>query len=62
MLQFAGTDPMHNLEAKVSPRIRDHRVANLAKHEIAAALNSIDIPSPRRLTQFFIAMNPDATR
>jgi hypothetical protein len=62
MLQFSGTDPMHNLKAKVSTRIRNHRVADLAKHEIAAALNPIDIPSPRQFIQFFIAMNPDATR
>ena len=62
MLQFSLADPMDNLKAKVSTRIRNYRVADLAKDEIATALNSKDIPSPRQFIQFFIATNPDTTR
>jgi hypothetical protein len=53
---------MNNLKAKISTRPRSRRVADLAKHEIAAALNPIDLASLRQLFQFCIAVNPDATR
>jgi hypothetical protein len=53
---------MDNLKAKISTRYRNREVADLAKHEIAAALNPVDLPHPRQFFQFRIAMNPDATR
>jgi hypothetical protein len=61
-LQFSGVAPMDNLKAKVSTRFSNLRVADLAQHEIVAALNPINIPSPRKLFESCIEMNPDATR
>ena len=46
-IQFSGADPMENLKAKVSTLPCNITVADLAKHEIVAALNPIYIPSPR---------------
>jgi hypothetical protein len=52
---------MDNLKAKVGTCFRNRRVADLAKHEVAAALNPIDLPSPRKFFQILIATNPDTT-
>jgi hypothetical protein len=53
---------MDNPKAKIRTRFRNRKVTDLAKHEIAAALNPINLPSPRQFFQLCIAMNPDAAR
>jgi hypothetical protein len=50
-IQFSGADPMENLKAKVSTLPCNITVADLAKHEIVAALNPIHVPSPRLFIQ-----------
>src|SRR5580658_4599161 len=62
MLQFSGVAPMDNLKAKISTRFRNRRIADLAKHVIAAALNPTNLASLRQFFQLGIAMNPDAAR
>ncbi len=53
---------MNNLKAKISTCFRNCGVADLAKHDIAAALNPIDLSNPRQFFQLSIVMNPNATR
>jgi hypothetical protein len=62
MLQFSSIAPMDNLKAKIRTRFPDRRIADLAKHDIAAALNPTNLPSPRQFFQLGVAMNPDTTR
>jgi len=60
-LQFTRVAPIDNLQ-EISTRFCNLRVADLAKHEIVAALNPKDLPSPRQFIQSGIEMNPDALR
>jgi len=61
-VQFTRVAPIDNLQAKISTRFCNLRVADLAKHKIVAALNPKDLPSPRQFIQSGIEMNPDALR
>ena len=61
-LQFSGVAPMDNLKAKIRTEFCELKVADLAKHEIVAALNPINLPSPWRFSPSFIEMNSHATR
>jgi hypothetical protein len=62
MLQFSGIAPVDNLKAKICTRFPNRRVANLAKHDISAALNPTNLPSSWQFFQLGIAMDPDAAR
>jgi hypothetical protein len=62
MLQFSSVAPMDNLKAKISTHFRNRKVADLAKHDISAALNPTNLTSPQQCFQLGIAMNPDAAR
>jgi hypothetical protein len=53
---------MDYLKAKIHARFGYRGVADLAKHDIAAALNPANLPSPRKVFQLGIAMNSDAAR
>jgi len=60
---FSGFGPTENLKAKGATRVGLIEVADLAKHEIVAALNPINLPSLRKFLQGCLEMNPDdATR
>jgi hypothetical protein len=59
-LQFPGFAPMDNLKAKVSARARNLSVADLAKHNIVAALNPIYLAGPGQFLQLRCYVNPDA--
>ena len=60
-IQFSGGRPINNLQANLSTRRGNTGVADLAKHEIVAALDAKYLTRPRQFLHLSTDMNPDAT-